>query len=472
MSVNRSLNRSTSAKISRRTLMAGATALTLPWAASGCGRVADAPLQLDSNLYPIAEAEQLNARLTWPKSAVPDPDRKIRITVAHQGDVTILPRQLQFHRFFMERHPTIEVVTEATPGDYLQKYTVQAAGGTLPDVMWTGFSWAQFFIKSGMFYPLDNYIEREPAFDLHDFTPPSLGYYQRDNQLYALAYDCGPVMLFYNKQLFDKAHVPYPNSSWTVDDFLAAAGELTRGQGGSRVYGFSQVPDISNETAPAAGFLRPFGEQFLDGAETECLLDRAGAIDALRKWTSALRPAAPSLADSQALKAGPFLLGRAAMSYEGYWMAPVLYDQGKFPWAVADWPRGPERRSTVAIGSAYAITADSAQKDAAWIYLQEYTSTAGLTFIYSSTGRGGPSRWSAWPAYVQSDYAPEGAELIQAAMRTYASSEGVLHQPTSHRVFDAARPVWDELRNGSRDVQSACDEVQRRVQPILMENAR
>jgi len=52
-----------------------------------------------------------------------------------------MERQNQFDKLFSERHPNIAIEAENTTfADYLQKYTTQAAGGSLPDIMYTQFS--------------------------------------------------------------------------------------------------------------------------------------------------------------------------------------------------------------------------------------------------------------------------------------------------------------------------------------------
>jgi multiple sugar transport system substrate-binding protein len=85
------------------------------------------------NVYSDAAADKLQKSLSWPKSAVPEPSSPVTITVAHTWDSAFWPRQQQFDKYFMRRHPTIQLRAENTPaGNYLQKYLTQAAGGTMP----------------------------------------------------------------------------------------------------------------------------------------------------------------------------------------------------------------------------------------------------------------------------------------------------------------------------------------------------
>ena len=153
--------------------------------------------------------------------------------MAHAWDATFFERQKQFDDLFTQRHPNIEITAENTTfADYLQKYTTQAAGGRLPDVMYTQFSWAQQLIRAGLFQQLDDYIAKQPDFNLPDFTPQSLVSYQHDGKTWGIPYDEGPGNLYYNKDLFDAAGVAYPDATWTLDRLKEVALKLTSGEGG------------------------------------------------------------------------------------------------------------------------------------------------------------------------------------------------------------------------------------------------
>lgn len=46
--------------------------------------------------------------------------------------------------------------------------------------------------------------------------------------------------MYYNKDLFDQRHVPYPQNGWTWDDFLAAAQAVSDPESG--IYGYAYHP--------------------------------------------------------------------------------------------------------------------------------------------------------------------------------------------------------------------------------------
>lgn len=50
---------------------------------------------------------------------------------------------------------------------------------------------------------------------------------RRDSGLYAFPKGFTPMMIYYNKKLFDEANIPYPEFDWTRDDYLRIARTLT-----------------------------------------------------------------------------------------------------------------------------------------------------------------------------------------------------------------------------------------------------
>jgi multiple sugar transport system substrate-binding protein len=423
-----------------------------------------------NDTWPFDEAETLNNSLTWPKTDVPDPASKVVLSVAITADVVAEVRNAQFDFFFKQRHPNIEIRRETSPYDqYLTKYMAQAAGGGLPDVMYTHYSWAQNFIANDVFQPLDEYVARTPSFDKEDLPANALGYFERDGKLYGLPTDLAPKMLFYNKSIFDKAKMDYPDDSWTVEQMLAAAAKLTSGSGASKVYGFT--PMLLLEADLSARSLMQYGGRFLNADESQVLLGAPAAQKVLGIWLDALHKdeSMPSIAElNQVLeKVEPFKIGKAAMTINGAWIMTELAKQDAFEWSATHTPKGPQGRFTPAIGSALAMSAGSQQKEAAWIYLNEYLSSTGQQFRRISA----PARQSAWLPNAEALGIPKDViETCQAAMKEYASSEGVMKLPANKKVVETAKPIWERALIGKSDLQSALRELTEKLTPILAEN--
>jgi multiple sugar transport system substrate-binding protein len=420
-------------------------------------------------------AEELD--LEWPETAFDEPTSRVEIGVAHAWDPETWERQQQFDDLFMKRHPNIAVLAENTPWeDYLQKYTAQAAGGALPDLMYAHFSWAQQLIQQDLLMPLGSYIARQSDFDEGDFIEQSLVSYTKDGELYGLPYDEGPGILYYNKDVFDEAGMDYPGPEWTLDDLKSAAIELTSGKGPNKVYGYVTTPTPGDTMTTGPSYLAPFGAQYVnEPQETECLIARPEAVEAMEWWME-LRldhQAVPSPADVETMQGDPFSFGRVAMALNGSWQTRSLKRFARFKWDATLWPKGPEKHSTFSAGSCYGLTRDSAQREAAWIYLNEYVSTAGQTFVWASPAIATPSRRSVWNTYrstVESQYGGNVAEVVTESLNTIAT-HAILDKPTSPEVSQKATAIWDRVISGSVGVEEGLRQVTATINPILAENA-
>jgi len=407
----------------------------------------------------------------WPQNAVADPASPTELSVAHAWDATFFERQKQFDELFTKRHPNITIKAENTPwGDFRQKYLTQAAGNALPDIIYVHFSWAQDFAKSGILKSVDDYIAKESNFHLDDFVKSSLPSYQRDGKLWVVPYDEGPGVLYYNKDIFDKAGIKYPDDSWTLDGLRDAAIKMTSGDGPTKVFGLDSLPSPGDSLMAPYG-LFPFGAQYLaEPKEDQVLINKPEAVTAMEWWEELrTKGAVPSPAEMQNVAWPPFQFGRIAMFLQGSWATPPIQQNAKFKWDIAKWPKGPTKQSTYSAGSGYAITRDTKTADAAWIYVNDYLSTAGQSYMWGVTGRGSPARLSAWPSYLGSKFAPPGAKYVKESLETFASHD-ILDQPTAPKVIQAAQPIWDLVVAGQLKVKDALDQIAAAIEPIIAEN--
>src|SRR6185369_16402889 len=140
----------------------------------------------------------------------------------------------------------------------------------------------------------------------------------------------------------------------------------------------------------------------------------------------------------------------AAMSANGIWLIPTLLalpDHQKFEWGLTHLPSGPAGRFTPTVGSAFGLTAKSANKEAAWIVLNAFLSAAGHRFFMFTP----PARLSTFEANLQAlkvdnRFIADSKESLQ----TYGTGDGVLKLPNTQKVIDTAKPVWDRIRGGKQ----------------------
>lgn len=135
---------------------------------------------------------------------------------------------------FMKENPDIKVEYTPVPQtQYSSKLLTMLAGDAAPDVFFLGAEDYRTFQKKNVLLDLTAYFENEYSID--DFIPSSANIMQIDGKIFGVSSCTVSPVLFYNKDLFDKAGVPYPPSNpekaWTWEQFVEAAKQLTKKDG-------------------------------------------------------------------------------------------------------------------------------------------------------------------------------------------------------------------------------------------------
>lgn len=111
--------------------------------------------------------------------------------------------------------------------DYWTALEAAATGGSLPDTFWMHSNNINYYASNDQLLDLTSYIEKSSDIDLKNY-PEGLGQiYNLNGKQYAIPKDYDTIGLWYNKTMFDKAGVKYPDETWTWDDLKAAAKKLT-----------------------------------------------------------------------------------------------------------------------------------------------------------------------------------------------------------------------------------------------------
>ena len=137
---------------------------------------------------------------------------------------------------FEEEHPNIHIEVTAYPeNSYGVKVDTALAAGKPPDLT---LVFGPDQMRQGLLLPLDDMVE-EKGIDLSTFSqaivqgPSDFGC-SWEGTLYCLGSYQGAVMMFYNKDMFDAAGIPYP-APWppmTVEEFADIACQLRDEQAG------------------------------------------------------------------------------------------------------------------------------------------------------------------------------------------------------------------------------------------------
>lgn len=199
---------------------------------------------------------------------------------------------------------------------------------------------------------------------------------QIDGRLFAAPITFSPVMLLYNKALFDEANVEYPNRSWTWSDLAEAASRLTRkDRDGTMQYGFAFSPSFYRWPL----FFLQAGGRFVRDNLT--FPPEAANNDGIRFILDLLfkHQAAPLLLRSSQLSEQLFLKGKAGMILSTYYLSERQNNCG-FAWGAAKFPAGLLDKS-LAVSTSIGISAECRHVQEAQTFLRYMLSAPVQAYI-------------------------------------------------------------------------------------------
>lgn len=110
-------------------------------------------------------------------------------------------------------------------GDYVTKVFSQFNAGTPADVYGTAIETFQAFSSRDLWVPLDDFVAANTGFS--DFAPSLFQQGSYKGNIHYIPIGWNNIMINYNRDLFDKAGVPYPSRDWTWEEFREVAKALT-----------------------------------------------------------------------------------------------------------------------------------------------------------------------------------------------------------------------------------------------------
>ncbi|MDD3927829.1 MAG: sugar ABC transporter substrate-binding protein [bacterium] len=173
------------------------------------------------------------------------PDNRITLKLYYSFSPQVASYIAGVCKNYEAEHPDIRIKPEVGTRNYYMKLQTMMAGGTAPDIIYMQNKSLADYRDRGVLLNLSPYIERD-NYDLSDIC--KLGFEEGDikkGEVYGIPVTGSAEVLIYNKDLFDKVGLKYPDEAWTWSDMLAAARKLTRdtnGDGRLDQYGISCVP--------------------------------------------------------------------------------------------------------------------------------------------------------------------------------------------------------------------------------------
>lgn len=302
-------------------------------------------------------------------------DNLVFATWGSKTEVQIL-KELLFD--FEKENPDIKVEFLHIPQNYFQKLHLMFASNLAPDVI---------FINNLNIPVYEKYL-----LDLNDIVKNKEDYYPQvldtmtyEDRLLAIPRDVSTLVVFYNKDLFDKNNLSYPNENWNMTEFLDTAKKLTN----NGIYGISFEENslfyLPYMRAFGGGILSPTGEQIMNSENSQKGIQYYS--DLRNKYNIAPK----KYQSASETMAQMFINGRLAMHLSGRWLVPKYREDIKFDWDIVNFPNINEKSSVTLDSSGYAITKSSKHKEDA-VKLVEFLSSDKAIQKFTTTGLIVPAR--------------------------------------------------------------------------------
>lgn len=345
-------------------------------------------------------------------------------------------------------------------GDYTDKIATLVASGQKIDVIWSATEGVGPFAEKNVLKPLDSLMAQDAAdpalVDFNaDVAPDLLKALQWKGKQYELPFAWNDMEIWYNTALFSAAGVTPPStdwsSSWTWDDYLAAAQKITKpGVYGAMVdtgwfnveaWMYSNGTSMLNSDLTAAQMTDPKVEETLQFLQ-----------DLVWKYKVSPQPSATSVNDL-------FLGSKVAMFGAGRWPMQAIKPAGFTTYDVAPFPKK-TTAATVMGSDGYGVTANSTNPDAAWALVKYMTSKSVMQALVPVTAASGsiPARKS---LATGSDMAPP------AGFSTFYGSLAVAQPVQAGPHYSAISAIFDrymsKIMANEMTVDAACQAMQQEM---------
>ncbi len=289
-------------------------------------------------------------------------------------------------------------------GDYPAKLKALLAADTWPDIAHQHLSVVQDFAHSGALAELKPYMNRDRISE-KEFIPALITEFTYRGKLMAIPKDSAAFGIHYNKDMFDKAGIKYPDETWTWDQFAEICRRLTKPEQNQFAITFVQ-PAPNSEQWEAV--LKSFGGGWYTADLSKSTIDAPGSVEALQFFADLeFRHRVTPTAHKYQYTGDAWRGGVVAMTF-GHHSTTFFHkaEKREFRFDVVPIPRG-RGGSFVAVGaSGYALPAKARYKDQGWELLKFLTSKEVQSKIASGK-RWGPCRPDSLDNLAPDDGIPE-----------------------------------------------------------------
>ena len=406
----------------------------------------------------------------------------VTLTFMHWGSVLEKEVLTEVIERFHEANPGITVEQQHIPDEYDTKLNTLVASNSLPDVFYISEGLAMEWAEAGRI------VDLTPHSEILGFTDrmPQTFYYWAPGKTIGTMLAPEITLLFYNKELFDAAGVPYPPaeaaSAYAWDAFVETAKLLTFDRNDRN----AADPDFDPESVRQFGttfaswwmswypLVRSNGGDVADEAGTTYTLNRPEAVEVFQNLQDLIHEhhVAPTPTQMESLPAAAQALQtkRVAMTLDGQWnlldIAAAGFEHGVGVLPSYDTP------VTVIVGNVVSINAqtehlEEALKFHAFLHDAESVKdlqVQGLWMPLQERYYTDPQAIDSWIA--NEVHPPEYKTAAVDYMLNHSVTSPIFIRDwatINSRLEQGLDPVW----TGDKSAQQALDDLEKEIQPLL-----
>lgn len=369
---------------------------------------------------------------------------------------------------YKEKHPNVTIEVQTVNWDeYWTKLEAAATSNSLPDVFWMHTNEFIKYASAGKLADVTD-LYGDQNYYKDNFPEGLVKNFTYDGKMYGVPKDWDTIALAYNKDLFDKAGVSYPDDTWTWENVIDAAKKIKEKTG---QWGFlAPLDDQSgylNLVKQAGGYIiSPDGKQagFTD----------PGTKKGIELWISLQKdydfsPKQETFTDTDANTI--FGSGQAGMVLLGSWnVTPFLQNYPDLHWDVSVLPKMSDPvkgdgRGTIYNGLCYSTGADNKHLDVVKDFLK-YLGTEDAMVLAGKSGAAIPA-YNGTAKYWVDNFKDKLNVNAYSEMMEYG--EQFYNCKSKSEWVDTVSDTLLEVYNGQKDLDTALQELQNLVTEKLSE---
>lgn len=393
---------------------------------------------------------------------------KVTIKFSSWGSETEISELKPLILDFEQKNPDIKIEFLHIPQNYFEKLHLLVASNTTPDVVFINNINGAIYEENNIFYDLTEYLKEDKDLSSKSFYPQSLKSFTYNNKLYAIPRDVSNLVVFYNKDLFNKYHIKYPKKEWNLQDFLKTAQLLSKDTNND---GQTDLFGVGFDVQPL--FWMPFvwsnGGYLLSSDLKHLGINNSHTIQGIQFYSDLRNKyhVAPSAAYiGSATTSQLFMQEKIAMQINGRWSVPRFRKDIKFNWDIAQFPKGAKGSIVDADSSGWAISQQSKHKKEAWRFIKFLASYSSIS-SFTKDGLIIPARIDVANSniFLNKNQKPQHSDLfLKIIPKSIPTPANKNYKEITDVLNDALEPVW----NGSKSAKEAITpNIQKKLKRLL-----